>query len=211
MLWEIVKAVTVFTSLHPPLVMMRSDSTNRRWSIPVRMCSMPSTGVRAGERPARSARLPATKEGAGRREPHDLPGSVEAFQTHEHIRRRGGEAGDVDGAPGQSACAPHRPVLGERVVGHRSPRGGDVRAARPEAPRRVRGAGSLLDRAPSKARRRCPVRFGVAPGRAGRTSCASHARRGGGEQNKNEDCAFHFTSMAATALAFTEGPSIVTA
>ena len=42
MLWERVNAVTVFTSLQPR-VMMSSDSTNRRWSRPVRMCSTPRT------------------------------------------------------------------------------------------------------------------------------------------------------------------------
>ena len=42
-LCEIVNAVTVFTSFQPPRVMRSSASTNSRWSMPVRMCSMPST------------------------------------------------------------------------------------------------------------------------------------------------------------------------
>jgi peptidoglycan L-alanyl-D-glutamate endopeptidase CwlK len=38
-----VNAVTVLTSFQPPWVMMSSARMNRRWSTPVRMCSIPST------------------------------------------------------------------------------------------------------------------------------------------------------------------------
>ena len=57
---------------------------------------------------------------SGRREPRDLRGAVETFQTHEHVGRRGGETGDVNRAAGQSAGALHGPALGEGVVDHRT-------------------------------------------------------------------------------------------
>ncbi len=67
---------------------------------------------------------------SGRREPRDLRGAVETFQTHEHVGRRRAETGDVNRAAGQSARALHGPAFGEGVVDHRTPRRGDVRAAR---------------------------------------------------------------------------------
>ena len=63
MLCEIVKAVTVFTSLQPPRVMMSSASTNSRWSMPVRMCSTPSTMYVRATSSARGA-ASTTNDGA---------------------------------------------------------------------------------------------------------------------------------------------------
>jgi len=37
---------------------------------------------------------------SGRREPRDLRGSVETFQTREHVGHRRGETGDMNGAAG---------------------------------------------------------------------------------------------------------------